>query len=124
MRKFKHHRKPKFRLLLDSAFAKTSAFPRLRKKTNLAHAVHDLKLPLQAEDKDIYLAACKSNRFVLTINFKDFKKLVRSGNPGVIGIESQLTNAEIDQKVTLFLKNKNPQDFLGKAINITGDVVD
>ncbi len=118
MRRQKLTPKKKFRILLDSAFAKPSAFPRLKKKVNLTHAVHDLGLSPQTEDRQIYQTAVTENRFVLTINFKDFKKLVRSGKPGIIGIESQLTNAQIDEKVTAFLSHKNPQDYLGKAISI------
>jgi len=117
-KKAKKKHPKKFHLLLDVAFAKSEAFSRLKKKANLAHAVHDLGLSYRAEDKDVYEIAIKSNRFVLTINFKHFKKLVRNGKPGIIGIESQLSNDEIDRKVTRFLSGKDPDDFLGKAIKI------
>lgn len=116
MRKSKHPRK--FRLLLDSAFAKPNAFPKLKKKANIAHAVYDCGLSVQAEDEEIYQKAVEKNRFVLTINFKDFKKLVKLGKPGIIGIESQLSNLEIDKLVSGFLSGKDPQDFIGKAIKI------
>ncbi len=118
MHKPKVARRKKFRILLDSAFAKTAAFPLLKRKTNLAHCVHELGLSYQAEDEEIYQTAVKENRFIITINFKDFKKLVKHGKPGIIGIESQLTNDQIDKKVTAFLVGKNPPDFLGKAIKI------
>ena len=103
---------------MDSAFAKPEAFPKLREKSNLAHAVHDLKLSPQAEDEEIYQKATKEERFVLTINFKDFRKLVKLGKSGIIGIESQLSNEEIDKLVSNFLSGKNPQDFAGKATKI------
>lgn len=108
----------KFRLLLDSAFAKPDVFTQLKKKANLAHAVHDMNLSYQAEDEEIYRIADKENRFVLTINFKDFKKLVQKEKPGVIGIDSQLTNDEIDMLIVEFISGKNPQDFIGKAVKI------
>lgn len=111
-------KKRKFRILLDSAFARCEAFPKLRKKANLAHAVHDCKLFPQAEDEEIYQKAVIKDRFVLTINFKDFKKLVKIGKPGIIGIESQLSNDEIDKIVTKFLSDKDPKDFIGKATRI------
>ena len=110
--------KRKFRLLLDSAFAKPQSFPRLKKKANLAHAVHDCDLSPQAEDREIYQKAIETDRFVLTINFNDFKKLVKKKKPGVIAIESQLSNEEIDKKVSDFIAGKNPDDFLGKATKI------
>lgn len=121
MRKNKSSRKlpRKFRLLLDSAFARSKYFPKLKKKANLAHAVHDLGLSPQAEDEEIYQKAIKENRFVLTINFKDFQKLVKKGRPGVLGIESQLSNQEIDKKISKFISGKNSEDFIGKAIKIS-----
>lgn len=54
----------------------------------------------------------------MTINFKDFKKLVKRGKPRIIGIESQLTNEEIDELVSNFVSTSNPQDYLGKAIKL------
>lgn len=118
MRKQKPPKRKKFRFLLDSAFASSSSFPELSKKSNLAHVVFDYYLSKQAEDKDIYESAVRENRFVITINFKDFRKLVKKNKPGIVGIESQLTNKEIDQKVTLFIRDKNPKDYFGKAIKI------
>ena len=118
MRKSKSPQKKKFRILLDSAFAKPEAFPKLREKSNLAHAVYDLKLSPQAEDEEIYQKATKEKRFVLTINFKDFRKLAKLGKSGIIGVESQLSNEEIDKLVSNYLSGKNPKDFEGKATKI------
>lgn len=118
MRKVKTPRKKKFRILLDSAFAKPESFPRLKRKANIAHVVHDLGLPPQAEDEEIYQKAVNDDRFVLTINFKDFRKLVKKGRPGIIGIASQLMNEEIDKKVSGFLAGKDPADYKGKAVKI------
>lgn len=118
MRKSKSHKKKKFRILLDSAFAKPEFFPKLRKKANIAHSVHDCGLSPQAEDTEIYQKAVNENRFVLTINFKDFKKLVRKEKPGVFGIESQLSNDQVDKKVWEFITGKNPEEYKGKAIKI------
>jgi hypothetical protein len=117
--KTKLRKKPKkFHFILDSAFAHPSKFTRLSKKANLVHAVLDLGLSPQVEDKEIYQKAIQEDRFVLTVNLKDFKKLVQPGKPGIIGIESQLTNEQIDKLVTKFISGKNPEDFLGKALKI------
>lgn len=118
MPKEKSPRKKKFRLLLDSAFAKPGSFPRLKKKANLTHTVHDFAMSFQAEDEEIYQKAISENRIVLTINFKDFRRLVKKGKPGILGIESQLTNNDIDQIVSDFISDKNPEDFRGKAVKI------
>ncbi len=111
-------KKRKFRLLLDSAFAKPDQFSKLSKKAKLLHVVHDLGLSKQAADIDIYQKAIQENCFVLTINLKHFKKFVVSGKPGVIGIDSQLSNDEIDSVVVKFISEKNPDDYLGKATKI------
>lgn len=118
MRKIKLRHKRKFRLLLDSAFAKPAFFPKIKKKANLAHAVHDCGLSPQAEDEEIYQKAVMENRFIVTINFKDFKKMIKKNCPGIIGIESQLTNKKIDAVVTKFITENNPDDFIGKAIKL------
>lgn len=111
-------KKKKFRLLLDAAFAAPMIFQRLKKKANLAHVVHDLRLSRQASDEEIYELAVKENRLVVTINFKDFKKLVRRGKPGVIVIPPYLSNEDIDVKLSDFISGKDPEDFKGKAVKI------
>lgn len=116
---FPGKKKKKFRILLDSAFAKIELFPNLKKKSNLAHAVHNLGLSSQAEDEEIYQKATSEKRIVLTINFKDFKKLVKVGKSGIFGIESQMTNQEIDKRVCGFISGKDPEDFIGKATKIS-----
>jgi len=55
---------------------------------------------------------------VLTINFKDFRRFVKDNKSGVIGINSQLSNGNIDKLVAKFISGKNPQDFLGKGTKI------
>lgn len=80
--------------------------------------VHNLGLSSQAEDKHIYQMAIEENCFVLTVNFKDFKKFVRKSRPGVIGIESQLSNQEVDELLVKFISGKNPGKFWGKSKKI------
>ena len=114
----RHIKRRKFRIVLDSAFAKQNFFPKLSKKAKLLHCVYDFGLSRQAEDKDIYQKAYENNCFVLTVNFNDFKKLLRSNGPGVLGIESQMTTVEMDELVAKFVSNKNPEKFIGKALKI------
>lgn len=111
-------KKGKFRFLLDSAFASVDKFPRLNKKAKLIHPVHDLGLSAQTEDEDIYQKAIENKCFVLTINFNDFRRFVKPGKPGIIGINSQLSNENIDKLVTGYISGKDPDDFLGKATKI------
>lgn len=107
---------PKFRLLLDVAFAKPFTFKRLIKKAVVKHARLDLKLSPQTEDREVYNRAVKLNMFVTTINYKDFKRfVVKKDKPGVLAIDSGLTNDEIDEVLTKFVTGKNPLDYYGKA---------
>lgn len=104
--------------MLDTSFAKPSAFIKLNKKANLAHIRLTYNLPRQAEDKEIYELACRESRFVVTINYKDFKMLVRQGKSGVIGLPAYLSTEEMDILLTDFISEKDPDDFIGKATKI------
>lgn len=75
-------------------------------------------LPKQCEDQEIYQKAIENNRFVVTVNFDDFKKLIKRDKPGIIGIRSQLTNADIDAILSKFVSVNNVEDCIGKAIKI------
>lgn len=111
-------KKKKFRLLLDAAFAAPVTFQRLKKKANLVHVVHDFRLSRQASDEEIYELAVKENRFVVTINFKDFKKLVRREKSGAIVIPPYLSNEDIDVRLSDFISGKDPEDFKGRTVKI------
>ena len=90
------------------------------KKFNVVDIVHTYGVSVQASDEEIYQKAVLEDRFVLTINFKDFKKLVEKNKPGIFGLESQLTNDQIDKLVTNFLYSKDPDDYIGKETRISG----
>jgi predicted nuclease of predicted toxin-antitoxin system len=107
----------RFRLLLDAGFAISDLFPKLRKKTNLAHCVFDGGLSPKASDIDIYRLAIKQRRFVLTHD-KDFKQFVKPNLPGVLILPSHLSNEVVDALVSKFLLNKNPDNFVGKTVRI------
>lgn len=105
-------------MLLDEAFAISSVFVKLKKKANVLH-VQDCGYSRQIEDKDIYNEAVKRIRFVATINYKDFRKFVRKGKSGVIGIPSGLTNNQIDELLANFVSKSNPEEYIGKATKLT-----
>ena len=108
----------KFRLLLDSAFASPSTFHKLSKKAAVKHIRHDFHLSPTAEDEEIYNLAGKEHMMVVTINFKDFQKLVRKNMPGILAIDSGLTNNEIDEALSKFIAGKDPLDYVGKAVRV------
>lgn len=105
-------------MLLDSAFAKPSTFRKLNKKAVVKHIRHDFDLSPQAEDEEIYNLAVKNKMFVVIMNYKHFKKLVRKNSPGVIVLDSGLSNEQIDIAILNFISDKNPLDFYGKTIKV------
>ena len=90
-------------MLLDAAFARPRTFTRLYKKANVTHVVFDYNLPPQCSDEEIYLLAVKENRFVVTINYQDFKKLVKKRKPGIIAIPSELRQGHVTRRVDVQL---------------------
>ena len=56
--------------------------------------------------------------FVVTMNYKHFKKFVRKNLPGVFVLDSGLSNEQIDVILSDFISSKNPKDYYGKAIKI------
>lgn len=118
-KRLKQKKYPKFRLLLDSTFAKPQVFTKLYKKAAVKHIRHDFNLSPQAEDEQIYNLAVQKNLFVVTINLKDFRRLmVNKNKPGVLAIDSGLSNKQIDSVICNFISSKNPKDYYGKAIKI------
>lgn len=108
---------PKFRFLLDSAFAKPQIFKKLIKKSSVKHIRHDFNLAPNTEDEEIYKLATQQGLFVVTLDL-DFKKLVRLKSAGVFILSSGLSNEEIDDKLVNFISGKNLRDYKGKATRI------
>lgn len=103
--------------MLDSAFAKPSVFKKLYKKAHLVHIRHDLNLSPETEDKQIYNLATKENRIIITQDI-GFKKWIKPKGTGVFIIASYLSNKQIDDLLTNFIAEKNPDDFKGKVTRI------
>lgn len=79
----------------------------------------EIKYFRQIEDEDIFNEAQKEDRSVITINYKDFRKLVKKGKQGIIAIPSGLSNDEIDLLLTNFVASNDPDECLGRAIKLT-----
>lgn len=63
--------------------------------------------------------AQREERFVLTMNYKHFKRFVRKDTVGIIAIPGELSNEQIDKLVSQFLVDKDPDEYMGKAIKIS-----
>ena len=116
-KKLKQKKFPKFRLLLDSAFAKPQVFKKLCKKASVKHIRHDFNLAPETEDQEIYSLASQTDMFVITLDL-GFKKLAKQNAAGVLILSSGLSNEEIDNALSTFISGKNPQDFKGKATKV------
>lgn len=113
----KQKKYPKFRFLLDSAFAKPQVFKRLSKKASVKHIRHDFNLAPETEDEEIYKLATQEGMLVVTLDL-GFKKLLKRNGAGVFMLNSGLSNGQIDIFLTNFISGKNPEDYKGKAIKI------
>ena len=103
---------------MDSAFANPVVFVKLRRRAVTKHIRHDFDLSPQAEDEEIYNLAAKNKMFVVTMNYKHFKKFVRKNLPGVFALDSGLSNEQIDTILSNFIASKNPKDYLGRATKV------
>ena len=54
----------------------------------------------------------------MTINYQDFRRLVKKGKTGIIAIPSELSNHEIDTLLSVFLSAKNPEEYRGKSVKV------
>lgn len=116
-KKPKQKKFPKFRLLLDSAFAKPQVFKKTIKKASVRHIRHDFNLSPETEDQEIYTIASQKGMFVVTLHL-GFKKLTKQNAAGVLILSSGLSNDEIDNRLSAFVSGKNSQDYKGKATRI------
>lgn len=116
-KKSKQKKYSKFRLLLDSAFAKSQVFKKTCKKASVKHICHDFNLSPQTEDQEIYNLASQENMFVVTVDL-GFKKLIRKNAAGVFVLNSGLSNEEMDTILSNFISGKNPQDYYGKIVKV------
>jgi len=116
-KKLKQKKFPKFRILLDSAFAKPQVFKKLCKKASVKHIRHNFNLAPETEDQEIYILASQKGMFVVTLDL-GFKKLAKQNAAGVLILSSGISNEEIDNKLSTFVSGKNPQDYRGKATKI------
>lgn len=116
-KKPKQKKFPKFRLLLDSAFAKPQVFRKTIKKASVKHIRHDFNLATETEDQEIYSLASQAGMSIVTLDL-GFKKLAKQNQAGVLILSSGLSNEQIDNKLSTFISGKNPQDYKGKTTKI------
>ncbi|MBU4017137.1 hypothetical protein KKF69_06735, partial [Patescibacteria group bacterium] len=65
----------------------------------------------------IYQLATQEKRIIITQD-NDFKNWIKPNKAGVFIIPSYLSNQEIDDLLSNFISQKNPENFIGKIIKL------
>ncbi len=111
----------KHKLLLDENFPPRSYFPNLNGKYDLKHLTTDLN-KASLPDPEVYKLSQKQERIIVTYNIKDFVPFLKIGaNTGVIGVSPNLSDEQIDKKLTALLMRSTKKALLGKLTTITGE---
>ena len=108
----------KFKILLDEALPPRQRFLQTNKIFDVKHISHDLRLSGLA-DSVLYQLAKKIERLIVTTNVKDFKKLLKGKETGIIGISMALKTKDIDKKLCSLLKKSSKGNLFGKITKIT-----
>lgn len=107
----------KCKLLLDENLPSRVKFPRLNGRFEMSHIVHDLNMPGIKDDR-IFAIAEEKGLIIITRNTKDFATKIRYKS-GLIGISPNLSDNDIDTKVTSILTKHKDCYLIGRFISIT-----
>ena len=109
----------KHKILLDENFPNRSYFPSLNSRFNVKHIAKELKHSGWS-DNQIYKLAQKEKMVIVTFNVKDFVEFVDiSHNTGIVGVSDNLSNEDIDKKLTALFTKSTEKFLFGKIIHIT-----
>ncbi len=108
-------KKPRrYKLLLDENISPRDRFSILNNRHSIRHLVHDLDKS-GISDEDVYALAKKEKRLILTFNRKHFETMApNSKDTGIIAISTNVSDEQIDKKVTALLSRKMKHDLYGK----------
>ena len=111
----------KHKILLDENFPNRKYFPILNSRFNVKHIAKDLKHSGWSDDQ-IYKFAQKGKMVIVTFNVKDFVDFVDvSHNTGIVGVSNNLSNEDIDKKLTALFTKSTKRSLFGKITHITGE---
>ena len=108
----------RFNVLFDEGLYPREKLPRTNERHNIRHIKHDFNYGGLSDDA-VYEFAKSQNRLIATLNIKDFRKLLKSKDTGVIGISSTLTPDDIDKKLCSLLNKSRKGELYGKVVTIT-----
>lgn len=111
----------KFKVLLDENMVPRGNLPTLNAKFDVKHIAQDLKHGGYS-DLEIYKLSGKTNRLIITRNWRDFEDLFSlNNNTGVIGVSPNLAIEQIDKKLTSLLTKSKKNELFGKFTYISGE---
>ena len=113
-------RSQRMKLLLDEGLPKRQSFSQLNARADLVHIKHDLKLP-GATDRTLYTIATNDERVVVTLNLRDFKRLVQVNGASAIGIGAAMLPFEVDVKVLALIRRLKPHHHRGHYFRLDRD---
>ncbi len=111
----------KYKLLFDENLHPRLLFPRLNHHFDIKHIAQDFNKS-GIKDKQVYNEASKLQRVIVTFNGDDFKQFAtKSKTTGVIALSVNMTDDQIDKKLTSFLMKNKPANIFRKYNSITGE---
>jgi len=111
-------RPQRYKLLLDENISPRTRFPILNSRHNVKHLVHELKKS-GITDQEVYNLAKKESRLIITFNKKDFETMAeKSSETGIIAISTNVSDDQIDKKITSLLSRKKKNELFGKFQHI------
>ena len=109
----------RFKLLLDENISPRSRFPILNSRHDVKHLVHDLNKS-GITDLEVYILAKKTKRLIVTFNKKHFERIAgKNKDTGVIAVSTNVSDEQIDKKITSLLSHKKKNELYGKFYYIT-----
>ncbi|MBI2611917.1 DUF5615 family PIN-like protein [Candidatus Gottesmanbacteria bacterium] len=104
----------RYKLLLDENISPRDTFPIINNRHNIRHLVHDLN-KTGISDEEVYALAKESKRLIVTFNKKHFEELApNSKDTGIIAISTNVSDEQIDKKLTALLSRKTKSELFGK----------
>jgi len=107
-------RRYRFKLLLDENFPSRRKLVRLNNRYDVKHIAEDVHL-FGISDAKVFAYAEKAGRTLITFNVRHFRnqEFIRRSF-GIIGVSTNLTNDQIDKKLSAFFSKLTPKIIQGK----------
>lgn len=111
----------KHKILLDENFPVRSHLPHLNSTFTVKHIAKDLKHG-GWPDEQVYQFAENNEMVIVTFNVKDFVDfIIIDHDTGIVGVSHNLSNEDIDKKLTALFTKSTKRTLFGKVTHVTGE---